>query len=185
MKTNVATPAHHVIPSEAEGSGPNAGISPLRDAPTIAPVEMTQLEDRLAAAQTFANELNEFRLWKIKISYQKRWTTHRRAKKAVEIQITKPWKHSTGPKTLAGKSRTRLNALYPDAGFHAMKDALRLHNAFLRTVRLLTRMLKNAHPDANTLAAHSHRLGLLAANAMTRALALSERDFPSSRKFPA
>ena len=185
MKTNAATTTHNVIPSEAEGSGPNAGISSLRDASTIAPVEMTQQEDRLAVAQTFANKLNESRLWKIKISYQKRWTAHRRARKAVEIQLTKPWRRSTGPKTKAGKSRARLNALNPDAGFRAMKDALRLHSAFLRTVRLLTRMLKNGHPDAKTLGVQCHHLGLLAANGLRDALSLSERDFPSAHKFPA
>lgn len=133
--------------------------------------------NRLAHAQSFANELNESRLWKIKISYQKRWTVRHRARKSVEIQLTKPWRRSTGPKTQAGKTRARLNALHPDAGYHAMKHALRVHRHFLHATKLLTRMVKGGHPDAKPYEIHCHGLGTLAANALLNALSLGGYNF--------
>ncbi len=38
------------------------------------------------------------------------WPPERRAAQAERIKALKPWLHSTGPKTQAGKARCRLNA---------------------------------------------------------------------------
>lgn len=77
---------------------------------TTALPSTTALPDRLAHAKNFANELNDFRLWKIKISYQRRWTAKRRAEKADLAHQHKAFLKSTGPKTAAGKARSAANA---------------------------------------------------------------------------
>ena len=38
------------------------------------------------------------------------WTSERRARQAEAIRGWKPWERSTGPRTEAGKERTRLNS---------------------------------------------------------------------------
>ena len=38
------------------------------------------------------------------------WTKERKAKQAKAIQDWKPWKQSTGPETIAGKSKVARNA---------------------------------------------------------------------------
>ena len=40
----------------------------------------------------------------------KGWTAERRAAQAARMQARKPWEHSTGPRTDAGKARSRGNA---------------------------------------------------------------------------
>lgn len=134
--------------------------------------------DRLAHAKNFADKLNESRLWKTKISYQKRWTMHRRAQKSVEIQITKPWRHATSPKTMAGKNRSRLNAVRKNPATCAMNHALSLNGRFLRTMNLLIRLRECRHTDANILNAHCARLGIYATRALMAALLLHRNDFP-------
>jgi len=143
--------------------------------------------DRLTHAKNFANELNESRLWKIKISYQKRWTHHRRAQKRVEIQITKPWNRSTGPKTHAGKARTRLNALRHDPADQAIKHALRLHQLFLRSIHTLISMRKGHHPDVEAQQARCSRLGIAANHILMSALLLSGHTklFPPCKRGPS
>lgn len=39
-----------------------------------------------------------------------RWTPEARAAQAAKIRGWKPWMNSTGPRTIAGKERCRLNA---------------------------------------------------------------------------
>lgn len=46
------------------------------------------------------------------------WTPERRAKQAENIRRWKPWKKSTGPRTLEGKARSSRNA---DRGVAAME----------------------------------------------------------------
>jgi hypothetical protein len=41
----------------------------------------------------------------------KGWTPERRARQAERIRLAQPWKHSTGPKTEAGKARVAMNGL--------------------------------------------------------------------------
>lgn len=180
-KTTHPTPSSRpnpgLEPGVAEGSGSTPEISPLRDASRIAPVEMTLEENRLAHAKNFANELNKSELWKIKISYQKRWTARRRANKAVEIQITKPWQHSTGPKTAAGKRRSSLNALRGDPELLAVKSALRVQRRFLNAVSLLIRMRKSGHPGEKSFAAQCACLGKAATHALVNALMLCGYDY--------
>jgi hypothetical protein len=40
----------------------------------------------------------------------RQWTAAQRAERAVLIRSTQPWLRSTGPRTLAGKARSRTNA---------------------------------------------------------------------------
>ncbi len=81
-----------------------------RHSETGAGPSATAVPDRLSHAKNFANELNESRLWKIKISYQRRNTARARAKKADLVHQHKPFLHSTGPKTAEGKARAAGNA---------------------------------------------------------------------------
>src|SRR5262245_2656139 len=41
----------------------------------------------------------------------KGWTPERRARQAALARRSQPWRHSTGPRTEAGKARVALNAL--------------------------------------------------------------------------
>ncbi len=41
----------------------------------------------------------------------KGWTPERRLRQAARIRLTQPWRHSTGPRTQAGKARVAMNAL--------------------------------------------------------------------------
>jgi hypothetical protein len=97
--------------------------------------------DRLSAAKNFADELNEARLWKIKISYQKRWTKHRRVQQSMKIQGVKPWHRATGPKTAAGKNRAAQNWC-----------------AGMDTLEMETRAALRAHGHFLTLLMRAHRL---------------------------
>jgi hypothetical protein len=130
-------------------------------------------QDRLAHAKNFANELNESRLWKIKISYQKRWTKPKRAQKAVEIQTYRPWTKSSGPKTAAGKLRSGGNA---DQGGRARKPmlmALASQKRFIQAVERLAR----ARNRGETIPAEHYmavtRMGQAASRALNLALAES------------
>lgn len=40
-----------------------------------------------------------------------RWTLESRARQALKMQHDQPWRHSTGPKSKAGKAESRWNAL--------------------------------------------------------------------------
>jgi hypothetical protein len=42
------------------------------------------------------------------------WTPERRARQSEIIRQTKPWEHSTGPRTEAGKARSSRNAEMPE-----------------------------------------------------------------------
>ncbi len=42
---------------------------------------------------------------------QRAWTDAQRAQAAVRARLNKPWKHSTGPKTVNGKTRSSKNAI--------------------------------------------------------------------------
>ena len=65
------------------------------------------------------------------------WTAERRARQAEAIQRWRPWEHSTGPRTTAGKARSAQNA---DRGGHwrreralftRLRQALREHREAL------------------------------------------------------
>ena len=173
MKSNAAktTHPHTVILKEPATEG-SQGI------PRCAQDD-NQPCDRLTHAKNFAHELNESRLWKIKISYQKRWTSHRRTRKSIEIQLTKPWQHSTGPKTAAGKHRSSLNALHGDPALLAMSHALRAHRRFLTALNLLIRLRKHGHCGEKSFAAHCTQLGNAATHALLKALMIAGYDFSS------
>lgn len=61
--------------------------------------------DRLTFAKNFANELSKSRLREIK----PRWTPEKRAKQAERTRQTRPWLHSTGPKTVEGRLKASQN----------------------------------------------------------------------------
>lgn len=64
----------------------------------------------------------------------KGWTEERRRKQAEAIKKWKPWEKSTGPRTEAGKARTRLNAVqerrHAETTIEARK-ILKLHRTFM------------------------------------------------------
>jgi uncharacterized protein (DUF305 family) len=63
----------------------------------------------------------------------RQWTDEQRKAQAERARAQKPWKHSTGPKTVKGKKAVSQNALkhgrYTQK-YKYMKDMLAHHNAF-------------------------------------------------------
>lgn len=71
---------------------------------------------------------------------RKSWSAEHRQKQAEAIRRWKPWKKSTGPRTVEGKNASRLNAL--KHGMHSaagveIAEALRHQQAFLALVSRL------------------------------------------------
>ena len=67
----------------------------------------------------------------------KGWTEERRRKQAEMIRKHKPWEKSTGPRTPAGKDRTRMNALKSGIYSHygdSVRQMLFHNREFLRHV---------------------------------------------------
>ncbi len=122
--------------------------------------------DRLAAAEFFARELNESRLWKIRISYQKRWTKHRRTQKSLEIQRTRPH--------LARMANQNTRARRTGPQDILMKRALKTHGTFLRAVSTLCRLRKTDHPLAPFFAAYCNKLGAEATDDLLTALTFAK-----------
>ena len=72
---------------------------------------------------------------------KKTWTPERRARQAALIRRSKPWLHSTGPKTEAGKARASQNAC--KHGFRSrdhLLTAARIRRAFRRAALNLARV---------------------------------------------
>lgn len=68
------------------------------------------------------------------------WTQERRAAQSARLKALKPWEKSTGPKTVEGKSRSRLNALkHGERSLLIQRavDALKHQREFMRLARLL------------------------------------------------
>ena len=64
------------------------------------------------------------------------WTLERRAKQAESIRLWKPWKQSTGPKSVEGKERVSRNAW--TGGHRAqLRQLVKLVNAEVRASREL------------------------------------------------
>jgi hypothetical protein len=62
------------------------------------------------------------------------WTEERRRRQAEAIRKWKPWEKSTGPRTEAGKARSRMNALRRRWLREAVK-LVRLNREFLEQAR--------------------------------------------------
>jgi len=67
------------------------------------------------------------------------WPEKRRQKQAETCRKTKPWKHTTGPKTRTGKATSSQNAL--KSGLHtaemrALRKALSKQTKFLRDLKI-------------------------------------------------
>ena len=63
-----------------------------------------------------------------------RWTDEARRKQSERIRQTRPWDKSTGPRSHAGKARTRLNAVkhgYRSADMDLIRALLRSNKQFL------------------------------------------------------
>lgn len=64
------------------------------------------------------------------------WTPERRAAQSALMRRIRPWTRSTGPRTAAGKARSKMNA-FKHGGYGASMNEfcalLRRHNRFLRT----------------------------------------------------
>ena len=71
----------------------------------------------------------------------KGWTEERRRAQAERCRANKPWEHSTGPKTAAGKARSSLNA-FKHGGDTAYQEMIKLmlhHNReFMKSAGALT-----------------------------------------------
>ncbi|HNQ92166.1 MAG TPA: hypothetical protein PKI93_04470 [Alphaproteobacteria bacterium] len=71
------------------------------------------------------------------------WTEEQKQKQREAIRVWSPWKHSTGPRTAQGKTRSALNAT--KHGFRSRAGIefftlLTRHSAFLRAVETRIRM---------------------------------------------
>lgn len=80
------------------------------------------------------------------------WSPERRARQAESIRLSAPWRHSTGPKTEAGKARCAKNALrHGGRSLARIRELQRLRRILrkvdenIRAVRLLIR-LRDARP---------------------------------------
>ena len=89
--------------------------------------------DRLAHAKLFADELRNSRLRKRKTL----WTPEKRMEKSRLIRLVRPWAHSTGPKSEAGKLTSSLNGGTGRADLRRFNRWLRLQNAYRRYVELI------------------------------------------------
>lgn len=70
------------------------------------------------------------------------WTPEERAKQADACRRNKPWTRSTGPKTRAGKARSRMNALKTGnytPHWKALRRALLMNREFVRNVVFWTK----------------------------------------------
>lgn len=59
------------------------------------------------------------------------WTPERRARQAERIRQTRPWEHSTGPRTPEGKAVSSQNARMPEVFREATETRVRVMNAVL------------------------------------------------------
>lgn len=75
------------------------------------------------------------------------WSPEARAKAAARARVARPWKHSTGPRTVLGKAASSQNAR--KHGYRSAEIA-RLH-AVLRLQRLFVRRVAERHLCVNQL----------------------------------
>ena len=184
MKTNAKTanPSHPVIPKKPPSTCHPEGAIATEGSPDRRHNKETlrcaqddnYADDRLSAAENFCDELNDSRLWKIKISYQKRWTHLRRTQQSVKIQCVKPWRRSTGPKTPAGKAHAASNRY---AG-SPLKIALDHNGRFLTLLNRYITLRKKAPELANRMVPHLKILGLAATAGLLAALRISSQKTP-------
>ena len=67
----------------------------------------------------------------------RQWTEKERKRQACVIRRSKPWRKSTGPRTKAGKEKSKYNATKHNsrsASFIRMRKALAAQSAFLKSV---------------------------------------------------
>lgn len=120
------------------------------------PQDQTETEnlaspDRLKRILFFANELSESRLREIKSRNETRWNETARAQKRLLAQRHKPWMHSTGPRTKAGKSRSCHNAVknrVRDERMRSHKRQLTAYSFWLQQIDLYIRFAKAKGPMA-------------------------------------
>lgn len=77
------------------------------------------------------------------------WTPERRAAAAERARRLKPSRHSTGPKTAAGKARSSLNAWkhgFYCKGAKDLRSALRRYNQFLKDINRMISAAKRLPP---------------------------------------
>jgi uncharacterized protein (DUF1800 family) len=59
------------------------------------------------------------------------WTSERRAQQAQAIRHWRPWEHSTGPRTVVGKTRSSRNA-YRGGQWRTFREMVKALNAGIR-----------------------------------------------------
>ena len=134
--------------------------------------------DRFSAALNFANGLNDSRLWKIRISYQKRWTKYRKTRQSVRIRMQKPWLHATGPKTAKGKAIAAKNAMAGDSFDRAFFiPALEANARFLRAVNLAITLERNGTPMPDNLQTHLKTMAQDSTNHLLAVLLAAPTDW--------
>jgi len=87
----------------------------------------------------------------------KGWTEARRRAQAERCRANRPWEHSTGPKSAAGKARSALNAYKHggDAAYKALiKEMLHHNREFLKSAGALTEieLIKKLEKQAKMVA---------------------------------
>lgn len=67
-----------------------------------------------------------------------KWQTHRTRKKSENCKKTKPWRHTTGPKTDAGKQISSQNALKRG---NSTADMIALSNALYHQLGFINKIM--------------------------------------------
>lgn len=145
-----------------------------------------QSPDRLSHALNFANELNDSRLWKIRISYEKRWTNLKRTKAKTRITLQKPWLRSTGPRSAEGKTASSRNAQKGDFFDRAVfLPALKANERFLNSVSHYLRLKRTNHRAADDFHTLCLAMAREATAGLEAALVLGHTIFlPKSPAYP-
>jgi len=114
----------------------------------------------------------------------KGWPQSRRARQALNIQRSKPWLRSTGPKTQSGKDRSAANALKHGCRSRAFLEEARAMRALLRAQRAFidyVRALIRANSKTRTHSLGAMKATVLSALSASMSLARSSFDKPAPR----
>lgn len=92
----------------------------------------------------------------------KGWTPERRARYAALARLSQPWRHSTGPRTAAGKARVAMNALrngYRSKAWRLKAQRIRQAIRLCAHTLLLVRVLRQQQDRVASPVSRGNRLG--------------------------